>query len=136
MEMYIQVPDDAFVLTRKTNAVKKICRICDGTGNVTIKDKGFVCPDCNGSGEQIRYFPDWAVEKGKLSSVIISAEGRLVRYVYDVPRPFLYGKDSVCKVELGAEDVYSQKGDAEAEASRRRNAEVTSSDEERGCQYA
>ena len=134
MEMYIQVPDDAFVVIKTTGAVKETCRICDGTGNVKIKDKGFVCPDCNGSGGKMRYFPDWEVTKARFSAVTISAEARSVRYVYDVPKTAVYGKETMHKVELGVEDVFSNRSDAENKVSKRRN-EGVSSEEERRCQY-
>lgn len=134
MEMYIQVPDDAFVVTSVTRAVKKSCRICDGSGEVMIRSKRFVCPDCNGSGGKMKYFPDWEVARARFSAVTISAEGRMVRYVYEVPRSSVYGKETMHEMGFGPEDVYSNKVDAETEVSRRRS-EGISSEEERRCQY-
>lgn len=48
IETRFNVGDEVYVCKNKSKKEKELCKTCDGTGVVTIKDKMFDCPECHG----------------------------------------------------------------------------------------
>lgn len=42
--------DDVFCVYEDITRASKTCYVCDGIGNVTLKDANYCCPECGGTG--------------------------------------------------------------------------------------
>lgn len=49
IETKFNVGDVVYVCKNNSTYEKEPCKICDGIGNVTLKEKSFCCPECKGN---------------------------------------------------------------------------------------
>jgi len=103
------------------------CSTCDSTGEITIKDKKFECPDCYGEGGHNEYQPEawYIVTEGLFScydnnvnvvkiDIDITKEETKIRYLLGRK----YSK-SYSGTLWDENDLFKTVGEAEAECERR-----------------
>lgn len=74
IETKFNVGDVVYVCKNNSTHEEEQCKICEGTGNVTLKGKSFCCPECKGNKftytkRVTRFIP----EKRTIRKVIVSA---------------------------------------------------------------
>lgn len=72
IETKFNVGDIVYVCKNNSTYEEEPCKICEGTGNVTLKGKSFCCPECKGNKftytkKVTRFIP----EKGTIRKVIV-----------------------------------------------------------------
>ncbi|MBD5535133.1 MAG: hypothetical protein HDQ99_05675 [Lachnospiraceae bacterium] len=73
IETKFNVGDVVYICKNNSTYETEQCKICEGTGNVTLKDKSFCCPECKGNKfthtkKVARFIP----EKRTIRKVVVS----------------------------------------------------------------
>ena len=88
------------------------CNICDNTGRVIIKNKEFLCPECNGDRQKINKVC-YGVKQGVVDSIFINiSENKFV---------IRYGLDGLDLLRKDENLCFKTKAEAKAECDRRNN---------------
>lgn len=60
-----------FCIDEERRAIKKSCKLCNGSGTVTLKGKKYKCPECSGNGcgeyENVNVIREATINKIKIS---------------------------------------------------------------------
>lgn len=127
MKKLVVAHDEVFIVGKETACRRETCVICDGTGNVKLKNKVFVCPQCEGAGSKLGHtVTEWTVKgPAVLRSILLqrTEDGLTEEYTYDVPTASAYFSGMRSVKPLPA-DVFSSFEDAEREAERRNEEEA------------
>lgn len=127
MKKLVVAHDEVFIVGKETACRRETCTICGGTGNVTLKNKVFVCPQCEGAGSRLGHTEtEWMVKgPAVLSSILLqrTEDGFTEEYTYDVPVVSDYFRGTRSVKPLPS-DVFSSFMDAEKEAERRNEEEA------------
>ena len=121
MKMVINVPDGAYVLVRDVKVRHDICDVCQGKGEVILRNKKFLCPQCEGSGSQNVTVTYWGVRgPAEFVRASIDADGEVVCQ-YKLSSMTVYNKNSSYELAVSAGNLFSTREKAEAEAEKRNN---------------
>lgn len=122
MKKFIEAPEEAFVLINETACKRVPCVICDGIGNVGIKHKRFVCPQCGGAGSKMEYGDaKWTVygpATFKNYCITMDKGEAVERFGYMVTFTNLYGSSDIQR-SFEAKDVFESFDAATREAELR-----------------
>lgn len=123
MKQMLVLPDVAYAVREEAFRVADVCGICDGTGDVWLKGKQFICPQCNGSGGKATYMKRWGVcGPMHFVSATVSAEEEM-ECTYKYMTSVLYGNHEWIRAQVRRKDLFATEEEARRAADARNAAE-------------
>ena len=73
IDTIFNVGEVVYICKNKTKREKESCKICDGIGVISIKDKTFDCPECHGNKTvRVKSVRNFVPERRIITKVIVS----------------------------------------------------------------